>query len=498
MFNTSSDKQLSLFDFKNEFSKKLDINNRWVKLANVLDWNKLASIFSRTFSSTQGAPSIDARICLGALIIKHLENKSDVETVAIIQENPYMQYFLGLDEFTTLPIFDPSTLTHIRKRLNNADFDDMNQLIILKSLEIKGESVIIEDKVQNIDSKEESQIPTELPNKGHLQLDATVADANITFPTDVDVINDARVLSEKIISKLHAINNLDSEIKVEKPRTYSKIAKKKHLNISKKKKKSKKEIRSVVRFLLSCLGRNLKIIDKYFLNEKTNQTVLTQSERSYYEVLKEVYRQQSEMFKNKTHSIQHRIVSVHQPHIRPIVRGKKGPKKVEFGPKINVSLENGYARITQFSFEAFNEGTFLIDQIESYKKLHGYYPELVQCDKIYLTRENRNYMASKNIRHTGAQLGRPKENLTRYQKHKARKEHNERNHIEGKFGTGKVRFGLNKILAKLPNTQECWVASIIFVMNILKLAKDIFVQKLIFIYIKYINIYSLSYYKYVS
>ena len=237
MFNTSSDKQLSLFDFKNEFSKKLDINNRWVKLANVLDWNKLASIFSRTFSSTQGAPSIDARICLGALIIKHLENKSDVETVAIIQENPYMQYFLGLDEFTTLPIFDPSTLTHIRKRLNNADFDDMNQLIILKSLEIKGESVIIEDKVQNIDSKEESQIPTELPNKGHLQLDATVADANITFPTDV--INDARVLSEKIISKLHAINNLDSEIKVEKPRTYSKIAKKKHLNISKKKKKSK-------------------------------------------------------------------------------------------------------------------------------------------------------------------------------------------------------------------------------------------------------------------
>lgn len=241
MFNTSSDKQLSLFDFKNEFSKKLDINNRWVKLANLLDWDKLASIFSRSFSSSQGAPSIDARICLGALIIKHIENKSDVETVAIIQENPYMQYFIGLDEFTTLPIFDPSTLTHIRKRLNNADIDDMNQLIILKSLEIKGESVIIEDKVQNIDSKEESQTPAELPNKGHLQLDATVADANIAFPTDVDVINDSRVLSEKIISKLHTINNLGSEIKVEKPRTYSKIAKKKHLNISKKKKKLKKK-----------------------------------------------------------------------------------------------------------------------------------------------------------------------------------------------------------------------------------------------------------------
>jgi hypothetical protein len=180
------------------------------------------------------------------------------------------------------------------------------------------------------------------------------------------------------------------------------------------------------------------------------------------------------MFQEKKHTVDNRIVSIHQPHIRPMVRGKQG-KKVEFGAKINLSLQQGYARIDQFNYEAFNEGTCLMEQVENYKKLNGHYPELVQTDEIYMNRENRKFLKDKNIRHTGKPLGRkPKVELSRYEKTKLKKERGERNHIEGKFGQGKSKYKLNKIMARLAQTSESWIGAIFFVMNILKLSKEYF------------------------
>lgn len=178
------------------------------------------------------------------------------------------------------------------------------------------------------------------------------------------------------------------------------------------------------------------------------------------------------MFQEKKHTVSNRIVNIHQPHIRPMVRVKQG-KNVEFGAKLNASLQNGYTRIDQLDFEVFNEGVCLVEQIENYKKLNRHYPELVQTDEIYMNRENRKFLKDNNIRHTGKPLGRkPKEDLNRYQKEKLKKKRGERNHIEGKFGQGKTKYNLNNIMAKLPNTSESWIAAIIFVMNIIKLSKD--------------------------
>ena len=181
------------------------------------------------------------------------------------------------------------------------------------------------------------------------------------------------------------------------------------------------------------------------------------------------------MYDENKRRVDYRIVSIHQPHVRPIVRGKQG-KNVEFGAKINVSLQNGYATIDQFSFEAFNEGGYLIEQVEKYKKLHGHYPELVQTDGIYMTQQNRKFLKDNQIRHTGKPLGRPpKEQLSKKDKKIQKAERAERNHIEGKFGQGKTKYGLNKIMAKLANTSQSWIGAIVFVLNILKLSKDIFV-----------------------
>lgn len=479
MFKYTSQKQLSIFDFHTDFESKLSAENRWVKMAELLDWDKLAAVYAKNFSTTMGAGRVDARIVIGALIIKHIEKRDDRGTIEAIQENPYMQYFLGLDHFTHEPVFDPSLFVYIRKRLGNDAFDTMNQAIISGAL--KTDTQIVDNKnndknnadsgTPENDSSDAHQPKKEVPNQGKLQLDATVCDAYIKYPTDLNLLNESREKAEELLYKLV------SALRVKPPRTYRRVARKEYLNIAKKKNKGKQLIRKGIRKQLGYLARDIKHIDRILGEHELAPKIFTAKEIQYLETIKELYRQQEEMYRMRTNSIAHRIVSIHQPFIRPIVRGKD-KKKVEFGSKINVSLFNGYARINQFDYEAYNESVYLQDQVEAYKKLFGHYPELVQTDDIYMTRANRAYLKERGIRHTGRPLGRKpkKDPMTRYQKEKQKKEKNERNQIEGKFGQGKAGYNLNKIMARLADTHESWVASIVFVMNILKAIEDIFWQ----------------------
>ncbi|MEG3978266.1 IS5 family transposase [Microcoleus sp. herbarium8] len=464
MINYTSQKQLEIFDFRLGFEGKLDINNRWVKLSKLLDWDALAKIYSRTLNADKGAKGIDARVVIGALIIKHIEVKDDRGTIEMICENPYMQFFLGYDSFHFDAVFDPSLFVHIRKRLGNAEFDQMNQLIIQQALmtDVKDSG-----KKEDGPPSEENKPPLK-PNKGKLQMDATIADSHIKYPTDIDLLDQAREKTEELITSL-----CKREGKA-KPRTYKMEARKNYLNIAKKKKKTKMQIRKVIRKQLGYLSRNISYLDKLFDGNKLLLSSLSKTDYKYLLVVQELHRQQREMYDAKVNTVDNRIVSIHQPHVRPMVRGKEA-RKVEFGAKINVSLEQGYTRINQISFDAFNEGKYLKEQVESYKSLHGHYPELVQTDDIYMTRENRGYLKENNIRHTGRPLGRkPKTKIAMTDKKQHQEEKNERNWIEGKFGQGKNRYGLNKIMARLSQTSESWIASILFVMNILKMSKDIF------------------------
>ena len=141
--------------------------------------------------------------------------------------------------------------------------------------------------------------------------------------------------------------------------------------------------------------------------------------------------------------------------------------------KLGVSYDMGFTRINTFSWDAYHESGYLIPQIESYRELHGHYPDLVQIDKIYATMENRKWLKERDIRITALPLGRKpvktKENY--YQRRKSRKKAAERNHIEGRFGQGKNGYSLNEIRAKLKATSESWVACIFFVMNLLHYEK---------------------------
>jgi hypothetical protein len=161
----------------------------------------------------------------------------------------------------------------------------------------------------------------------------------------------------------------------------------------------------------------------------------------------------------------YRIVSLSQPHIRPIVRGKAG-KSVEFGAKLSASCFEGYVFLDRISWDNFNESRDLKAQVEAYYRFTGYYPESVHADRIYRTRSNRAWCHEKGIRISGPPLGRPPANVSKEKKRQALEDDRIRNAIEGKFGEGKRRFGLNRIMAKLDNTSQTTIAITFLVMNL--------------------------------
>lgn len=114
----------------------------------------------------------------------------------------------------------------------------------------------------------------------------------------------------------------------------------------------------------------------------------------------------------------------------------------------------------------FNEGKRLLKYVQQYKTRFGCYPEEVLADQIYCNRENRKQLKLLNIKLLAKPLGRPMLG--------ALKEYvrpGERNPIEGKFGQGKNAYGLGKIKARLKETSQSWIASIVLILNLVKMAE---------------------------
>jgi hypothetical protein len=474
MVKYESPSQLKIEEFKTPFLKSLLPDNRWAVLSRVVPWDKFATLYLQAMETGTGRPPISPRIVLGALIIKHIEGLDDRGTIAIIQENPYMQYFLGLEEFDPNPVFDPSLFVEIRKRIGHEQFDQLNAALIKSSSKSGNQKHNQSPKKKDSDGNPK--------NKGRLQMDATVADQYITYPTDPGILNECREKSEGMIDKLYKINGKNGT----KPRTYRRNMRKAFLSYSKKKNHTKADIRKIKRKLLESVNRNLKHIDRLLDSIEANQSKfpLNFREQKLLWVIRTVFEQQDQMYRDNSNSCPNRIVNIYQPHVRPIPRGK-AKSKTEFGSKLGVGLDNGYARINTFSWEAYNESTDLKDQVEAYRAIHEHYPELVQVDRIYATRENREWLQERGIRITAPPLGRPqtKEKQTPYSKNKKRKEAAERNQVEGKFGQGKNGYNLNKIRARLQKTSESWVACIFFIMNLIKYAGDFSLSKLLTFYL---------------
>lgn len=261
-----------------------------------------------------------------------------------------------------------------------------------------------------------------------------------------------------------------------KPRTYRVKARRQYLAVAKRRRAGAQVIRKAIKQQLQYLRRNLGHIEQLLTHFPEGASLpLPHWLLQRFWVIPHLYAQQLQMHETKTHRCDDRIVSINQPWVRPIVRGKQH-KSTEFGAKINVSLDaDGLARIDRHSWDAFHEGNDLSEQVESFHERYGHYPEVVMADNIYGTRSNRAYLKDKGIRFAGNPLGRPpKESAENAEQLKAdkkqrEKEYRQRIPIEGKFGQGKGAYRMNYIRAKRSDTSISWVNGIFFVMNLLVL-----------------------------
>ena len=145
-------------------------------------------------------------------------------------------------------------------------------------------------------------------------------------------------MTEKLIDKLYD-PTLHGDTK---PRTYREQARHRYLLISKKKVSRRKELRKALGQQLRYVRRNLGTLDK--LQSCYENSPLKVRDEQYLKTIRKIYAQQLEMYNGRINRVTDRIVSLYQPHVRPIVRGKERAN-VEFGSKINVSLINGYSFI---------------------------------------------------------------------------------------------------------------------------------------------------------
>jgi len=450
MYKLGDMNQQRLAQFHLSFGGKLKRTNRWITLSEIIPWEDFEKEYSLNFSKTRGAPSLSFRIALGSLIIKERLNLSDVETVEQIEENPYMQYFLGFEGFISERPFDSSSLTHFRKRISPELISKMNEKII--------EAQLFKTKEKEISKKSDDD---DQSNNGTMTIDATCAPSDIRYPTDISLLNECRINSEKIIDTLW---NEAKRFGVDKPRTYRKKARKDFLSASKAKRLSIERRRKLIKKQLNYLKRNASTIESM-----GNLTILSKKEYKQFLVIKEVYRQQSELYNENKRSIKDRIVNAAQPYIRPIVRGKAG-KPVEFGAKISAALVNGFVYLDRFSFDSYNESTDLKLHIKKYKKRFGVLPSKILADQIYRTRYNRKFCKKLGIELSGKPLGRPPKNgFSKNEKMRWQNNEKERSLIEGKFGQLKRRFSLGRIMAKLAYSTNTIAEIAFLVVNLEKI-----------------------------
>lgn len=430
------DNQLKIEDFVFPYGK-LNAENDWVKLAGLIPWEAIEDRYAARFVNN-GHPAHPAQIALGALIIRQRLSCSDEWTVKHVSENPYLQYFLGMKEYSDRCPFGASTMVEFRKRFSEEEITEILEMSIPKA---------------------EPPEDDDPPNKGTLLMDATCCPADVAFPQDINLLNETREKLEETIDEICEAGG------TEKPRTYRRQARKDYLKLAKSKKRTGKKLRAAIKKQLQYIRRDVGHIVE--LVQKGHK--LTQRQQDLLNILTTVYEQQRMMFESGTHSVPNRIVSISQPYVRPIPRGK-AQAKTEFGAKLHISLVDGYARIERLSFEAFNEANDFYRVVEKYRHRYGRYPERILADRIYRNRDTLDFCKEHGIHLTGPALGRPPKDasVSRELKRQEYVDICDRNAVEGAFGTGKTAYGLGRVAARLEDTSRCVIGVALLVMNLNK------------------------------
>ncbi|MBT9140140.1 MAG: hypothetical protein DDT30_00713 [Dehalococcoidia bacterium] len=417
---------------------KLDENHELVKISKAINWPVLSDKLAQFYCPDNGRPTKPSRAKVGLLILKHLYQFSDEDSVDLIKRDLYAQYLCDISFGEAIKFIHPTTLVKFRKKIG------------LPGIKL------IEEEVLN------SLKRAKLLKGRKLVCDTTVVPSNISYPTDISLL-------EKVRAKTVGILEKAKQFGAHTYRTYKRTAKKifviyqkiRHHTIQSRRRTQKKilqfsrrnvaQLKDALEKLSSGADNSLNKVKERFLKQ-SKQFLTTAS--TIVEQQKDIYRKLP---------VKDRIVSAHQPHIRPMVRGKY-PVEVEFGPKLLLNLKNNFLFLEHLSFNNTPDSQLLDASLKGYQERFYSLPTQLAADRGFWSKENYQLAKDYNIRKIAIENkgkssyleGKPfRERLRRL-----------RCSIEAKISLSKRKYGLNRIRYTMPSGEEMWVRLGLMAMNL--------------------------------
>ena len=340
MYKPSNDyKKPSLFS---GLSDMLDLNHPLCKLADRINWEVFIKKFSSLYCQNNGRPPKSIRLMTGLVILKHIRDVSDESVVEQWKENPYYQYFCGMDQFSVKAPCNPSELVHFRHRIG----EEGMELILAESIRVNDEN---ENHHQGRGRKPEDETT--------VYIDTTVQEKNITFPTDMKLLL-------KIVDFCHKTAKKEG---IKLNQTFAREIKGLKLIMRfRGRARSKKKVKKADRRLRTIAGR---LVRELLRKLPSYSLAIPRLELSL-------------MFVNGEKFDGHKIYSLHEPHTLCIAKGKDHVK-YEFGNKVSIVKTHSGIIIGAKSFRNEYDGHTIDPALEQAKRLYPHPIKTVVCDRGY-------------------------------------------------------------------------------------------------------------------
>lgn len=438
MYTQEPKEQQPTFIFDTMITPLLDQDNALFKITRAIDWVSLSEKLAQFYCLNNGRPSKPSRLKVGLLILKHLYKVSDNDACNTLKENLYVQYLCNVSLEKGKQFINSSSLAKFRKQIG------------LEGIKV------IEQEVFN------SLQRANLLKGRKLILDTTVVPSNIAYPTDVSLL-------EKVRRK--AIRSLEQakQFGIKTYRTYKRTAKKAFITYQKIRHHTAKFRRKTQKKLLQFSGRNIKQLKE--ATEQISNAVRSGIDKSKEQFLKEtkqflnvaskILTQQKDVYKELP--VKERIVSIHKPHIRPMVRGKY-PVEVEFGSKALLNLKNNFLFLTDVQFNNISDSQLLDTAIKGYKQCFGHLPTQLAADRGFWSKENYALACDYGI----PKIAIENKGKSSYLKNKPFRERLRRLRcsIEARISLAKRKYGLDRSLYNIANGEEIWIRLGLMAMNL--------------------------------
>ena len=317
----------------------INMSHPLVILAHKLDWASLEETLGKLYVPHQGRPGLPTRLMAGLHYLKYAFDHSDESVVATFLENPYWQYFCGMEYFAhDLPL-DPSSMTRWRKRLGKSDSEALLKETIQTAIQMK---VMKPKEVDEVN------------------VDTTVQEKAVAYPTDARNYNKGRKLLVRIARK-RGIELRQSYARVGED-AFRRQARYAHARQMKRAAKATRQLRNY-------LGRVIRELER-------SSERLTEREKKILSLVKRLYEQKRTDKK--------KVYSLHAPEVECIAKGK-AHKKYEFGCKVSLVSTNGTNWIVGACacHGTPYDGHTLSEALEQVNRLTGRAAKEAYCDKGY-------------------------------------------------------------------------------------------------------------------